>query len=130
MLAPTSFQTIAIMKKLIHVSAALAFALSAGAALAQTQPAPSIDQGDGFYAVCQRAENLEACTMYLAGYSNGVLVQSLIDRQKPRYCVPQNFTRGDQLRVVLGYMRGHLDQILEPTAAIIYKALLATFPCR
>ncbi|WP_321813317.1 MULTISPECIES: Rap1a/Tai family immunity protein [unclassified Paraburkholderia] len=118
------------MKKRIYASAALAIALATGSTFAQTQPAPSIDQGDGFYAICQRAENLEACAMYLAGYSNGVLVQTLIDRQKPRYCLPQNLTRGDQLRVVLGYIKGHLDQILEPTGAIVYKALLANFPCR
>ncbi|WP_322045858.1 Rap1a/Tai family immunity protein [Paraburkholderia sp. J67] len=117
------------MKK-FTLAAALVFTLSAGGAIAQTPASPSIDQGDGFYGACRQTENLDACAMYLAGYSNGVLVQTLIDRQKPRYCLPPNLTRKDQLRVVLGYMKGHLEQMLDPTGAIIYKALLATFPCK
>lgn len=116
------------MKKSILATTALALALCVGNAVAQT--AASIEQGDGFYAACQQEENLTACAMYLVGYSNGALVQALIDRQRPRYCLPPNLTRKDQLRVVLAYMKGHLELMLEPTGAIIYKAMLAAFPCK
>lgn len=122
------------MKKSILAPVALTIALGVGNAAAQMppapSPAPSIDQGDGFFGVCQREENIDACAMYLAGYSNGTLVQALIDKQRPLYCLPLNVTRRDQLRVVLIYLKGHLDQMLEPTGAIIYKALLAAFPCK
>lgn len=110
-----------------------AIALSAGGALAQTPqpgPAPSIDQGDVFLAVCQKPENLDACIMYLAGYTNGALVQSVIDKQRPRYCIPPNVGRKDQLVAVTTWMRGHLEHVLEPTAAVVYKALIGAYPCR
>ncbi len=121
-------------KNILALLLALNFVSGVGIAVAQTAYAPSatppastsptstsIDQGDGFFG---------ACSMYLAGYSNGTLVQALIDKQRPRYCLPPNLTRKDQLRVVLVYMKGHLDLMLEPTGAIIYKALLAAFPCK
>jgi hypothetical protein len=148
MLAPTLIRSIAIVKKstLASTALALACALGLGNADAQTPFAPSatpplapspspsaassIDQGDGFYAACQQEENLSACAMYLVGYSNGALVQALVDKQRPRYCLPPNLTRKDQLRVVLAYMKGHLEQMLEPTGAIVYKALFAAFPCK
>ena len=138
------------MKKLTLAGLVLATALSAGSAFAQTpfaqtaQPtatpaqvqapaqaqAPTIDQGDVFLGVCQKPENLDACVMYYAGYTNGVLVQSLIDKQRPRYCVPPNISRQDQLAAVTARMKRNLDHVLEPTAAVIYKALVATFPCK
>lgn len=144
------------MKKLTLAGLVLATALSAGSAFAQTpfaqtaQPtatpaqvqapapaqaqaqaqAPTIDQGDVFLGVCQKPENLDACVMYYAGYTNGVLVQSLIDKQRPRYCVPPNISRQDQLAAVTAWMKRNLDHVLEPTAAVIYKALVATFPCK
>jgi invasion protein IalB len=134
MLAPAYFRSNANMKTSILATFALTVALGVGNAAAQMPPAPSavpsIDQGDGFFGACQREENIDACSMYLAGYSNGTLVQALIDKQRPRYCLPSNLTRKDQLRVVLIYMKGHLDQMLEPTGAILYKALLAAFPCK
>ncbi|POR54791.1 hypothetical protein B0G62_102401 [Paraburkholderia eburnea] len=134
MLAPALFRSVAIVKKSLLASTALALVLCVGNAVAQTPPASpsaaSIEQGDGFYAACQQEENLTACAMYLAGYSNGALVQALIDRQRPRYCLPPNLTRKDQLRVVLAYMKGHFELMLEPTGAIIYKAMLAAFPCK
>ncbi|MBB3256927.1 hypothetical protein F4827_001729 [Paraburkholderia bannensis] len=125
-------------KTILALLFALNFVSGVGIAAAQTAYAPSatsptsasIDQGDGFFGACQREENIDACSMYLAGYSNGTLVQALIDKQRPRYCLPPNLTRKDQLRVVLVYMKGHLDLMLEPTGAIIYKALLAAFPCK
>lgn len=91
--------------------------------------APSIDQADVFLNVCQRPENLDACVMYLAGYTNGVLVQTLIDKQPQRYCVAPNLGRKEQLGAILAWMKGHLQFILEPTGAVIYKALMSTFPC-
>ena len=138
------------MKKLTLAGLVLATALSAGSAFAQTpfaqtaQPtatpaqvqapaqaqATTIDQGDVFLGVCQKPENLDACVMYYAGYTNGVLVQSLIDKQRPRYCVPPNISRQDQLAAVTAWMKRNLDHVLEPTAAVIYKALVATFPCK
>lgn len=68
--------------------------------------------------------------MYLAGYTNGVLVQTLIDKQPPRYCIPRNLGRKEQLGAILAWMKGHLQYVLEPTAAVIYKALIGTFACR
>ena len=122
------------MKKLTLAGLVLATALSAGSAFAQTpfaqtaQPtatpaqvqapaqaqaqAPTIDQGDVFLGVCQKPENLDACVMYYAGYTNGVLVQSLIDKQRPRYCVPPNISRQDQLAAVTAWMKRNLDHVL------------------
>ena len=68
--------------------------------------------------------------MYLAGYTNGALVQTLIDKQPPRYCIPPRLGRKEQLGALLAWMKGHLQYILEPTGAVIYKALIGTFPCR
>ena len=68
--------------------------------------------------------------MYFAGYSNGALVQALIDKQQPLYCLPPKLGRKEQLGTVLQWMKGHLQYILEPTGAVIYKALIGTFPCR
>lgn len=118
--------------------AALAFvaALNVGTAAAQSAqpapatPAPSINQADGFLGLCQKPENRDTCLTYLSGYSNGVLVRSLIDKQRPRYCIPQNVTLSTQLAVVTAYMKAHLENILEPTAAVVYKALLGTYPCK
>jgi hypothetical protein len=93
-------------------------------------PAPSIDQADTFYSVCQKEENLDACSMYMAGYSTGALVQTAVDRQRSRYCVPPNLTRKDQLAVVMGYLRNNLGDMLQPTGVVIYKAMLTAFPCR
>ncbi|CAD6558266.1 hypothetical protein LMG27952_06596 [Paraburkholderia hiiakae] len=138
------------MKKLTLAGLVLANVLCAGSALAQTPfaqtaqrtataaqvpapaqaEAPTIDQGDGFLGVCQKPENLEACVMYYGGYTNGVLVQSLIDKQRPRYCVPPDISRKDQLAAVTTWMKRNLDHVLEPTAAVIYKALVGTFPCK
>ncbi|MEM5313327.1 Rap1a/Tai family immunity protein [Paraburkholderia sp. JHI869] len=124
------------MKKLILAGLLFASALSAASAFAQTAqtaqsaPAPSIDQGDVFLGVCQKPENLDACLMYYAGYTNGVLVQSLLDKQRPRYCVPGNISRKDQLAAVTTWMKRNLDHVLEPTAAVIYKALIGSFPCK
>ncbi len=144
------------MKKLTLAGFVLANVLCAGSALAQTPfpqtartaataaqvqapapaPAPSqnqvptIDQGDVFLGVCQKPENVDACVMYYAGYTNGVLVQSLVDKQRPRYCVPPNISRKDQLAAVTAWMKRNLDHVLEPTAAVIYKALVGTFPCK
>ena len=136
------------MKKLALAGLLLANVLCTGSALAQTPfaqtaqptaaqvpaparpPAPTIDQGDVFLGVCQKPENLDACLMYYAGYTNGVLVQSLIDKQRPRYCVPPNVSRKDQLATVITWMKRNLDHVLEPTAAVIYKALVGTFPCK
>ncbi|WP_322032079.1 Rap1a/Tai family immunity protein [Paraburkholderia sp. J76] len=144
------------MKKLFLAGLVLATALGGGSAFAQTpfgqtvQPAPApapapgpaavqtqnqgqvptIDQGDVFLGVCQRPENLDACLMYYAGYANGVLVQSLLDKQRPRYCIPPNVSRKDQLAAVTTWMKRNLDHVLEPTAAVVYKALVGTFPCR
>jgi len=133
------------MKKTLLARLALVAALGAGNAAAQAaQPAQStqsaqtppaaaarsIDQADVFLSVCQAAENLDACVMYLAGYTNGALVQTLIDKQPPRYCVPPSLGRKEQLGAVLAWMKGHLQFILEPTGAVIYKALIGTFPCR
>lgn len=120
------------MKKLTLAGLVLATALSAGSAFAQTpfaqtaQPtatpaqvqapaqaqATTIDQGDVFLGVCQKPENLDACVMYYAGYTNGVLVQSLIDKQRPRYCVPPNISRQDQLAAVTAWMKRNLDHVL------------------
>jgi hypothetical protein len=105
-------------------------AAAQSAPTAQAAPAPSIDQADVFLGVCQKPENLDACVMYLAGYTNGALVQSLIDKQRPRYCIPQNLGRLEQLGAVTTWMKGHLENILEPTGAVVYKALIGAFPCR
>ncbi len=133
------------MKNALLAGLALVAALGAGNAAAQSTqatqpsqpaqaapaaPSTSIDQTDVFLNVCQRPENVDACVMYLAGYTNGALVQTLIDKQPPRYCVPQNLGRKEQLGVILAWMKGHLQFVLEPTAAVIYKALIGTFPCR
>ncbi|MDR3099062.1 MAG: hypothetical protein LBV73_18565 [Paraburkholderia sp.] len=129
------------MKKPLLAGLAIVAALSAGSVAAQSaQPAqpvqkapaaaPSIDQADVFLKVCQTPENLDACVMYFAGYTNGALVQTLIDKQPPRYCIPSSLTRKDQLGAVLAWMKGHLQYILEPTGAVLYKALISTFPCR
>ncbi|CAB3797653.1 hypothetical protein LMG28688_04570 [Paraburkholderia caffeinitolerans] len=124
------------MKKPLLAGLTLVAALCAVNAAAQaTQapaatPAPSIDQADVFLNVCQRPENLDACVMYLSGYTHGALVQTLIDKQPQRYCVPPNLGRKEQLGAILTWMKGHLQYILEPTGAVIYKALMGTFPCR
>jgi hypothetical protein len=121
------------MKRILPVGLALAVTLHAGLTFAQTgqtPPARSIDHADVFLAVCQKPENLDACTMYLAGYTNGALVQSLVDKQPPRYCIPPNLQRKDQLAAITAWMKGHLDEVLQPTAAVIYKALIGTYPCK
>ncbi|WP_156992435.1 Rap1a/Tai family immunity protein [Paraburkholderia oxyphila] len=136
------------MNKPLLAGLALIAALGAGHAAAQsTQPAQatrpaqaaqtapaaparSIDQADVFLSVCQQPENHDACVMYLAGYTNGALVQTLIDKQPPRYCVPSNLPRKEQLNAIVAWMKGHLQYVLEPTGAVIYKALIGTFPCR
>ncbi|CAG9202939.1 Rap1a domain-containing protein [Paraburkholderia tropica] len=124
------------MTKAILPALALAAAFAAGSAAAQTapapaaRPAPSIDQADVFYAACQQPENRDACLLYMAGYANGALVQALLDRQQPRYCLPPNATRPQQLGAVLAYMKGHLENMLEPTGAVVYKALIAAYPCQ
>lgn len=121
------------MKKVILAGLMLAAALGAGSASAQnTQPAPkpTIDQADVFLGVCQREENFDACIMYLSGYTNGVLVQSLIDKQRPRYCVPPNVARREQLGALIAWMKLHLGEILQPTGVVIYKAMLGIYPCR
>ncbi|MFD1561452.1 Rap1a/Tai family immunity protein [Paraburkholderia silviterrae] len=97
---------------------------------ASAAPARSIDQADVFLSICQQPENHDACVMYFAGYTNGALVQTLIDKQPPRYCIPSNIPRKDQLSAIVTWMKGHLQFVLEPTGAVIYKALIATFPCR
>jgi hypothetical protein len=121
------------MKRILSLVLAITAMLHAGstfAQTAQTPPAASIDHADVFLGLCQKPENLDACMMYLAGYTNGVFVQSLLDRQPPRYCVPKNVKRGEQLGAITGWMKGHLDQVLQPTAAVIYKALIGLYPCK
>jgi hypothetical protein len=121
------------MKRILPMALALAFMLPAGSTFAQTapaSPAPSIDHADVFLGLCQKPENLDVCSMYLAGYTNGVLVQSLVDKQLPRYCIPPNLQRKDQLAAITVWMKGHLDQVLQPTAAVIYKALMGNYPCK
>jgi hypothetical protein len=117
----------------LALAAALTAPFTAGNASAQPAPAqaaPSIDQSDVFYAACQKPENRDACLLYMAGYANGALVQALLDRQQPRYCLPPNATRPQQLGAVLAYMKGHLENMLEPTGAVVYKALIAAYPCQ
>jgi hypothetical protein len=121
------------MKRIFPVALTLAVVLHASSSFAQTgqtPPAPSIDHADVFLGECQKPENLDACTMYLAGYTNGVLVQSLVDKQPARYCIPQNVTRKEQLGAITAWMKGHLNDVLQPTAAVIYKALIAAYPCK
>jgi hypothetical protein len=118
------------MKRSIVASLALASLLLAPAIPALAAAAPSIDQADTFYSVCQKDENLDACSMYMAGYSTGELVQAAVDRQRVRYCVPPNLTRKDQLAVVMGYLRANLGDMLQPTGVVIYKAMLTAYPCR
>ncbi len=130
------------MKNICLASLALAVALGSGAAFAQSiqpaQPAQaagaaaprSIDQADVFMGLCQQPQNRDACVMYFAGFTNGALVQSLIDKQHPRYCVPQNINRGDQLAAVMAWMKVNPQDLLGPTAAAVYKALIGTYPCR
>jgi hypothetical protein len=130
------------MKRTLLAGLAVVATLCAGHAAAQSAPmvpavqmapaAPSrsIDQADVFLGVCQKPENQDGCVMYLAGYTNGALVQSLIDRQRPRYCIPQNLERREQLGAVIAWMKGHLENILEPTGAVVYKALIGAFPCK
>ncbi|WP_197520402.1 Rap1a/Tai family immunity protein, partial [Paraburkholderia tropica] len=48
----------------------------------------------------------------------------------PRYCLPPTATRPQQLGAVLAYMKGHLENMLEPTGAVVYKALIAAYPCQ
>jgi hypothetical protein len=121
------------MKRIFPVGLALAVMFSASSTFAQTPPtppAPSIDHADVFLGECQKPENLDACTMYLAGYTNGVLVQSLVDKQPARYCIPQNVNRKEQLGAITAWMKGHLNDVLQPTAAVIYKALIGAYPCK
>ena len=97
---------------------------------APATPAPSIDQADVFLGICQKPENRDVCTMYLAGYTNGVLVQSLIDKKRPFYCVPQNIGRKEALETITSYMKVLPEHLLEPTGAALYKALIGAFPCK
>jgi hypothetical protein len=118
------------MKRSIATSFALAGLLFSLAIPSFAATAPSIDHADTFYSVCQKDENLDACSMYMAGYSTGALVQSAVDRQRSRYCVPPNLTRKDQLGVVMGYLRNNLGDMLQPTGVVIFKAMLTAFPCK
>lgn len=124
------------MKKTLLAGLLLAFAIGAGPAAAQNvqmapaRPAPSIDQADTFLGLCQKPESHDVCVMYFAGFTNGALVQSLIDKQRPRYCAPQNVGRSEQLVAVIAWMRVNPQDLLGSTAAALYKALIGTYPCR
>ena len=94
---------------------------------AQTPTKLLTDDGNTFLAQC--AQNGEAsapgfCTMYVGGVIDGAQISD-----KPAFCLPENVSYGQMVRVSIKYMQEHPESLQHPTAALVITAHAKAFPC-
>ncbi|WJF92061.1 Rap1a/Tai family immunity protein [Paraburkholderia bonniea] len=111
--------------KLFSSTLALSAALLSGGVAAQ-----SIEQAATFYNACSQPANLDLCAIFLAGYTGGVNVQSVVSRQPALYCMPPGTTHKKKLETVLSYLNTVPAEQTQPTATLVYKAFAKAWPCR
>ncbi len=107
-----------------------------------------IKTGNGFLKLCSSIDrigtgeisdsdfaDLGVCTGYILGFGAGLrLANALTEVQgaaikKVLYCVPDEVTVGQQIRVVLKYIRERPEKAHFPTSALAAVALKQAFPC-
>lgn len=110
-------------------------------------PSENIQTGNGFIRDCsdvdaQRGEltdralaNIATCTGYLMGLNDGIGVMVAVANQsnkavlKSPFCLPDSVTLGQQVRVVLKYIRANPGKAHMDTSVLATKALKEAFPC-
>jgi Ssp1 endopeptidase immunity protein Rap1a len=82
----------------------------------------------------QDLANAGLCTGYLAGLADGIEAESnalLVKGKRPvlLYCAPKNVERGQEVEIVLKYIREHPEKAHIRTAGLATIALTQAFPC-
>jgi Rap1a immunity proteins len=113
----------------------------------ETQPAQHLQTGNGFVRDCadidaQRGEitdrslaNIAVCTGYMMGLHDGISVMVAVANQsnktaiKVPFCLPDSVTLGQEVRVVLKYVRANPEKAHMDTSVLAIKALEEAFPC-
>ena len=123
---------------------ALLFTVLAVPLSAQNQEFPW-DSGNAFVRVCSVLDkdtwaaleniNVVSCTAYVSGVVDGVnyeqsFAEHVTTRKPPKpYCVPEPIENGQEIRIVLKYIRDKPEIAHLPTAPLIMSALSKAYPC-
>ena len=107
-----------------------------------------IKTGNGFVRLCsdidkvgtaevtdQVLANIASCTGYIVGLKDGVDVMVAVNNKshgaadKGLICLPEDATLGQEVRIVLKYIRANPEKAHMPTSVLATKALKEVFPC-
>ncbi|MFI4975526.1 MAG: Rap1a/Tai family immunity protein [Caulobacterales bacterium] len=117
------------------LAGAAALAPSPLLAVAPTPPPPPdyvapFQSGETLWADCGRTAQgppPEACWIYVAGVSDGVLSASGA-RQRP-YCLDDQVQAGQLADIVRRYLAAHAEARRKAAAGLVVEALKQAFPC-
>jgi hypothetical protein len=106
-----------------------------------------IKTGNGFVRLCsdvdkagaevtdQALANIASCTGYIMGLKDGIDVMVAVNNkshggaEKGLICVPEDVTLGQEVHIVLKYIRANPEKAHIPTSMLATKALKEAFPC-
>ncbi|MGA9851624.1 MAG: Rap1a/Tai family immunity protein [Gammaproteobacteria bacterium] len=80
------------------------------------------------------------CAIFINGVVEGIALEGLIIGaehptavgwiiDKPPYCIPKDASRQQQALVVTKYLNDHPEELNKPSAALVFNALHAVWPC-
>ncbi len=77
----------------------------------------------------QRAD-AQTCLAFLEGFVWGHAWASWREAKDMWFCLPQGFSGQQGVPVVVDYLQGHPDRLLEDAHLLVFLALTAAYPCK
>ncbi len=118
--------------RLTLTAAAVSIALSAPAMAADIGNA-HLANGSELLTFCAKSSGhtQSACMGYIVGVSDALISDLIRDTKTPRKaCIPRSAKGGDRAAVVVKWMSRHSDQLRQPAATLVVRALAEAYPCR
>jgi hypothetical protein len=116
-------------------------------AASDEHPSEDIQTGNGFVRSCSDIDaqndqitawalaHISSCTGYLMGLHDGITLMTLVANQSSKanirepFCLPDSATLGQEVRIVLKYIRANPEKAHMDTSLLATKALEIAFPC-
>src|SRR5437879_4922143 len=97
------------------------------------------DSGNVFLSVCGESPDSSskappfqrgACYGYVLGVDDGVRMTYDIQDQTQPYCLPDEVTTGQTVRILIKFIKDHPEKAHSQTRVLVVESLMDAFPCK
>jgi len=116
----------------IILASSLIGILVSSPSFAQAIGGAHIATGSELLTYCARSSGhaQSACLGYIAGVSDSMISRQIAStKNRGKACISRSVKAGDRAATVIAWLSRHVDQLNQPAAGLIMRALSEAYPC-